>query len=169
MKQKDRSGLQKLKNWEENRFSINFVRRSNSVFQNLLIMKTKILVVLFILLFSNLFAQNQDYAMIYIYRTGVFTAIFDYPVIFNNVIVHKMPYHNKLSYKIYSEGKLNIELAGNVKINLDIKHGKSYYIKSPNTGLSKIVTEEVGKKEFNKEIDQPHLYTRLDSNSRKKK
>ena len=126
-------------------------------------MKTKLLSLIFLIVFG--FAsksQNKDYSMIYIYRTGVFTAIMDYPVIFNNVIVHKMPYHNKLAYKIYSEGNLKIELAGNVIINLNIEHGKEYYIKSPNTGVSKLVPENVGKKEYNSERDRPDLYTSLE-------
>jgi hypothetical protein len=73
-----------------------------------------------------------------------------------------MPLKSKLAYKIYSEGKLHIELAGNVKIDLDIVHGKNYYIKSPNSGVSKLVSEEIGNKEFNKESDRPDLYIRLE-------
>lgn len=126
-------------------------------------MKTKIFgAILIFALSSTVFAQSKNYSMIYIYRTGVLTSLYDYPVVFNNVIVHKMPWHNKLAYKIYSQGKLNIELAGNVKINLNIEHGKDYYIKSPNTGVSKLVPEEVGKKEFNSERNRPDLYTEME-------
>jgi len=124
-------------------------------------MKTKLLAILLLFgLTAN--AQNNDYSMIYIYRTSGLAVNLDYPVIFNNVIIHKMPLKSKLAYKIYSEGKLHIELAGNVKINLDIVHGKNYYIKSPNSGVSKLVSEEIGKKEFNKEMDRPDLYTSLE-------
>jgi len=125
-------------------------------------MKTKIIGFLFLIFSITTIAQNNDYSIIYIYRTSGLAVNYEYPVIFNNVIIHKMPVRNKFSYKIYSEGKLNIELAGNVKIDLDIVHGKNYYIKSPNSGVSKLVSEEIGKKEFNKEIDQSHLYTYLE-------
>jgi uncharacterized caspase-like protein len=55
-----------------------------------------------------------------------------------------------------------MELAGNVKIDLNIEHGKSYYIKCPNNGVSKLVSEEIGKKDFNSENDRPDLYTYLE-------
>lgn len=126
-------------------------------------MKLKYLGLILSLIFNlNGWAQNKNYSMIYIYRTGALTSIYDYPVIFNNVIIHKMSWHNKLAYKIYSEGKLNIELAGNVKINLNIENGKEYYIKSPNSGISKLVTAEIGKKDFYKEVDRPDLYTEME-------
>ncbi len=110
----------------------------------------------------NLLAQNDNYSIIHIYRTGFLTALNDYPVIFNNMVIYELPYNNRLSYKIYSEGKLNIELPGNVKINLNVKNGQEYYIKCPNTGISKLVTNDVGKKDFDKEKDQPNLYTELE-------
>lgn len=128
-------------------------------------MKIKIKItgtLIFLVLCTLLFAQNKDYATIHIYRTGFLTALNDYPVIFNNMVIYELPYNNRLSYKIYSEGKLNIELPGNVKINLNVKNGQEYYIKCPNTGISKLVTNDVGKKDFDKEKDQPNLYTELE-------
>ncbi|OFX20860.1 MAG: hypothetical protein A2041_02980 [Bacteroidetes bacterium GWA2_31_9b] len=128
-------------------------------------MKTKILGFLFLIFSIACNAQNNDYSMIYIYRTGGLAVNYEYPVIFNKVIIHKMPVRNKFSYKIYSEGKLNIELAGNVKIDLDIVHGKNYYIKCPNSGVSKIVAEKVGKKDFNSEKNRPDLYTFIEEDT----
>lgn len=126
-------------------------------------MKCKIIVFFCLVLLCNTaFAQNQNYAMIYIYRTGGLAVNYEYPVIFNKMIVHKMPVRSKFAYKIYSEGLLQIELAGNVKIDLKIEHGKEYYIKSPNTGVSKIVPEKIGKKEYNSESDRPDLYTSME-------
>ncbi len=126
-------------------------------------MKTKLLgLVAAMFLSISINAQSQDYAMIYIYRTGGLAVNYEYPVIFNKVIIHKLPVRNKLSYKIYSKGLLQMELAGNVKIDLNIEHGKNYYIKCPNNGVSKLVSEEIGKKDFNSEKDRPDLYTYLE-------
>lgn len=72
-----------------------------------------------------------------------------------------MPNKSKLAYKIYSEGNLHIELAGNVKIDLDIVNGKSYFIRSPNSGVSKLFSEEISKRDFNQE-NRPDLYTSLE-------
>ncbi|MGE0090459.1 MAG: caspase domain-containing protein [Bacteroidales bacterium] len=126
-------------------------------------MKTKLLGLVVAIFFSIVaYAQNHDYAMIYIYRTGGLAVNYEYPVIFNKVIIHKLPVRNKLSYKMYSKGLLQMELAGNVKIDLNIEPGKSYYIKCPNNGVSKLVSEEIGKKDFNSEKDRPDLYTYLE-------
>ncbi|MCK7473941.1 MAG: hypothetical protein MZV49_11370 [Rhodopseudomonas palustris] len=56
-------------------------------------------------------------------------------------------------------------MAGNVKIDLNIEHGKNYYIKCPNNGVSKLVSEEVGKKDFNSEKDRPDLYTYIEEDT----
>lgn len=126
-------------------------------------MRTKITgIALMLILNLHLFAQDKDYATIYIYRTGFLTALNDYPIIFNSVVINKLPYNHRLTYKMYSEGKLNIELPGNVKIDLNIKNGQEYYIRCPHQGTSKLVSSETGKKEFDKEKNHPDLYAELE-------
>ena len=79
-----------------------------------------------------------------------------FPVIFNNREVAKMPRHSKFAYKIYSEGYIDMAFFGRVNINIKVEHGKSYYIKSPNSGVSKIISEEIAKEEFNEEKLYPN-------------
>lgn len=122
-------------------------------------MKTRLLgITLMLILGLNLFAQDQDYAMIYIYRSQPIVGL-EYKVLFNNVKVHTMSMNPKsfFSYKIYSEGKLEVDLGG-LKINLDIENGKSYYITN-----WKLVSNEKGEKDFNKYIDKkPNYYTKME-------
>ena len=105
---------------------------------------------------SGLYAQQKDYAMIYIYRPKSMSLDTKFPVIFNNREVTQMPRHSKFAYKIYSEGYVDMAFFGRVNINIKVEHGKNYYIKSPNNGVSKIISEEIAKKEFNEEKLYPN-------------
>jgi len=122
-------------------------------------MKAKLIgLMILIVVNTSIFAQNQDFAMIYIYRSQTFLGL-EYNILFNNVKVHTMPMDSRtfFSYKIYSEGKLEIDMGG-YKINLEIENGKSYYITN-----WKLVPNEKGQKEFNKYIDsRPHNYTKME-------
>ncbi|MDX9852436.1 MAG: caspase family protein [Tenuifilaceae bacterium] len=116
---------------------------------------------LMLVLLNGLNAQDMDYAMIYIYRPKSPSLNTDFPVTFNKRQIHKMPRHSKFAYKIYSQGMVNMELAGNVKISILVEHGKSYYIKSPNNGVSALVSEAEGQKDFNNDRLFPNGYVVL--------
>ncbi len=122
-------------------------------------MRTRLLgITLMLILSLNLYAQKQDHATIYIYRSQAFVGL-EYNILFNNVKVHTMPMDSRtfFSYKIYSEGKLEIDLGG-FKLNLDIENGKSYYITD-----WKLIPNDKGQKEFNKYIDKrPDYYTTME-------
>jgi len=123
-------------------------------------MKTRLLgITLMLILSLNLFAQDQDYSMIYVYRSRAIVGI-EYPVLFNHVKVHTIPMDSRrfLSYKIYSEGKLEIEVMNGYKMSIDVENGKNYYLDG-----WKFVSEEKGKKDFNKYIDKkPNYYTKME-------
>jgi hypothetical protein len=124
----------------------------------------KTLIVSLILLAAgfNLTAQKQDYAMIYVYRPKSMTINSKFPVIFNKRVIHELPPHSKLAYKIYSMGLINMEFAGNVKIDLEVEHGREYYIKCPNNGVSKVMNPLSAQLEFNNEKLFTNGYTRLE-------
>jgi len=126
-------------------------------------MKSKLIITLLLLCVGfGLQAQTQNYAMIYIYRPKSMSLNTKFPIIFNTRAIHMLPRHSKFSYKIYSEGMIHMELAGNVKIDLEVKHGRAYYIKSPNNGVSKLMNEITGKEEFNDESLFPNGFVQLE-------
>ncbi len=129
-------------------------------------MKKRLIITLILIFISiGLYAQNQSYAMIYVYRPKSFSLDTKFPIIFNNREVHKLPRHAKFAYKIYSEGYLDMAFFGRVNINIKVEHGKVYYIKSPNNGVSKLVDEETGKNEFNDTKLYPNGYVQKEEDT----
>lgn len=78
--------------------------------------------------------DTSDYALLYIYRPGKITnSLSHYSIFFNDNIMCLAKNNSGYIFKIFKEGKFELKsrlLKDESVINIEVKKGKTYYVKS---------------------------------------